>query len=93
MNGDSKTHPVGQKKPNYWGLYYMQGNVWQWCSDWYADSYAIANKTDPSGPATGSNRVLSGGSWFSLALICRSACRYGCVPVFGFGFRVVVDLK
>ena len=94
-NSDKKTHPVGQKKPNAWGLYDMHGNVWQWCSDWY-DSYANAKNTDPQGPASGTSRVLRGGSWYNLPQNCRSARRSWNDPddrFHNFGFRVVVDLK
>ncbi|MEI7835470.1 MAG: formylglycine-generating enzyme family protein [Planctomycetota bacterium] len=94
VNSESKTHPVGQKKPNAWGLYDMPGNVWEWCSDWHADSYANAGTSDPQGPGSGTNRVLRGGSWHSNPRYCRSASRLRDTPDFRFGligFRVAVD--
>ena len=93
-NSDGKTHPVGQKKPNAWGLYDMHGNVWEWCRDWYGDSYADAQTTDPIRPAAGKGHLLRGGCWYYFAHYARSAQRW---PVFVgrrdsvFGFRVVVD--
>jgi len=95
-NNGSKTHPVGRKKPNAWGLYDMHGNVWEWCGDWYADSYANANNRDQAGPDSGASRVLRGGSWDYNPLHCRSAYRIRGTPDFrhyDVGFRVAVDLK
>ncbi|MCY2928851.1 MAG: formylglycine-generating enzyme family protein [Planctomycetota bacterium] len=95
-NSGGTTHPVGQKKPNAWGLYDMHGNVWEWCSDWYADSYANAGNRDPQGVDSGANRVLRGGSWFNDPRICRSADRRRLSPGIRcdhFGFRVAVDSK
>ena len=96
-DGFAKTAPVGSLKPNAWGLYDMHGNVWEWCSDWYAASYATAAaNTDPTGPANGGLRVLRGGSWCSSPGCCRSAYRFWNYPgVRGvdygrFGFRVAV---
>ena len=67
-------HPVGQKTPNAWGLHDMLGNVREWCEDWHG-KYPSGAVTDPTGPATGSDRVLRGGSWYSNAGGCRVAGR------------------
>jgi fructan beta-fructosidase len=59
-NSEFKTHPVGGKKPNAWGLYDMHGNLWEWCQDWQRP-YTAEEVTDPSGPASGWSRVFRGG--------------------------------
>ncbi|MCP4625680.1 MAG: formylglycine-generating enzyme family protein [bacterium] len=92
-NSSGRTHEVGQKKPNAWGLFDMHGNVWEWCRDWYKDSYASGDTKDPTGPQSGSERVDRGGGWSSSASSCRSAFRNGRSPGYrGFylGFRLVV---
>jgi len=96
-NSGANPHPVGQKKPNSWGLYDMHGNVWEWCADWYADSYASAGICDPKGPATGKCRVLRGGSWFTDAAYCGAAYRSQATPSHRHGtaggLRVVVEVE
>ena len=73
-NSDEKTHPVGQKKPNQWGLYDMHGNVHQWCQDVYGE-YPQKDVVDPTGAEKSEFRVLRGGSYGDHPMYCRSACR------------------
>jgi eukaryotic-like serine/threonine-protein kinase len=93
-NSENETHPVGEKKPNAWGLYDMSGNVWQWCQDWYDKGYYARSPTDdPAGPSQGSSRVCRGTGWFFDAAYCRSAFRRSNLPetrAGDLGFRVVL---
>jgi formylglycine-generating enzyme required for sulfatase activity len=79
-NSGGKTHPVGQKEANAFGLHDMHGNVWEWCADWFG-GYPSGPVTDPTGPESGARRVLRGGSWVSTARGCRSAYRGRDTPV------------
>lgn len=91
-NFGNTTHPVGQKKPNAWGLYDMHGNAFEWTSNWYGNDYdAKSTEDDPTGPSTGSVRVYRGGCWYFNAWFCRSSYRGGYPPsprIRYLGFRV-----
>ncbi|MBI2900515.1 MAG: formylglycine-generating enzyme family protein [Planctomycetes bacterium] len=78
-NSESKTHAVGTKKANAWGLYDVHGNVWEWCEDWYGE-YASGAATDPKGPSSSIVRCLRGGCFGSDGDITRSANRDGRDP-------------
>ncbi len=96
-NASGTTHPVGQKKPNAWGLYDMHGNVAEWCNDRYLESYYGQSPAEnPRGPREGQERVLRGGAWNSSAGSCRSAYRSSdpsiddtCLASDAIGFRCV----
>ena len=90
-----KTHAVGQKQPNAWGLYDMHGNLWEWCRDRYGKTYYAdcGDCSDPEGPNTGSNRIIRGGGWSVYPLYCRSATRGGNSSTYthgSIGFRVIL---
>jgi formylglycine-generating enzyme required for sulfatase activity len=89
QNAGSKTHPVGLKEPNPWGLYDTLGNVWEWCWDWYGP-YGEGPQRDPVGPSEGLHRVLRGGAWYHEARLCRAAQRYKYSPS---GRRSLVGLR
>ena len=94
-NGNNgRTHPVGRKSANELGIYDMSGNIWEWCSDLLGD-YPAGEGTDPSGAATGSQRVHRGGGWYGVSWICRSAARSGLTPDncgCYLGLRIVLDI-
>jgi len=92
-NSGLRPHPVGQKKPNAWGLYDVHGNVRERCQDRYGD-YPSSPVTDPTGPSSGTFRVFRGGCWGFGARNCRSAFRDRNNPGYrhlNLGFRVARD--
>ncbi|MFB3882748.1 MAG: formylglycine-generating enzyme family protein [Armatimonadota bacterium] len=98
-NSGGRPREVGKKLPNPWGLYDTYGNVAEWCNDFYAvDYYQQSPSKNPRGPATGSKRVVRGGSWNSRPADCRSSYRLSENPAYAdvcigyydvYGFRCV----
>ncbi len=87
--------PVGSYPPNPYGIFDTAGNVWEWCSDWYSDSYYSGGpNVDPRGPASGSTKVHRGGSWMNYPYYLRPAIRYSSEPGRWsklIGFRCAAD--
>jgi sulfatase modifying factor 1 len=89
------TSPGGSFAANGYGLYDMAGNVWEWCNDWYGiDYYYYSPSNNPTGPITGTPRVLRGGCWIDDAYFCRVALRTFDWPLYrdgDMGFRLILD--
>ena len=93
LNGEP--YPVGQKAPNELGIYDMSGNVEEWCQDWLGD-YGSPSQINPTGPSSGSRRVVRGGSWYNRARYCRVSYRNGYGPGGrrdDTGFRLVLSAE
>jgi len=95
-NAGGKSHPVGTKLANGFGLFDMHGNLYEWCGDFYDEKWYLASAlNDPNGPSVGSSRVLRGGHWNHYAYYCRSAYRHNFTPSnrnSSYGFRCVAEL-
>ncbi|MDR1274646.1 MAG: formylglycine-generating enzyme family protein [Odoribacteraceae bacterium] len=84
-NSGDRTHPVGTKQPNELGIHDMNGNVWEWCHDFYGP-YPASAQQDPRGASSGPARVFRGNSWSGAGVYCRVAFRRRSLPEYGYNF-------
>ncbi len=96
-NSSSKSHPVGEKKPNGLGIFDMSGNVWEWANDLFdKDYYSKASIRNPEGPTSGSKRVIRGGSWYNDLRNVRASIRGSDEPdhrSINLGFRLAFSTQ
>ena len=97
-NGEQRSHPVAQKKPNQFGLFDMSGNITEWCSDWFSSDYYLPNRVyrNPKGPSKGTLKVRKGGSWDNEDRFLKPTTRVGYPPKQrgnGCGFRLAMDAE
>jgi len=95
LNFYQRTMPVGQKKPNSLGIYDMSGNVAEWCSDWYSDSYYQTEQffNNPKGPETGEIKIVKGGNWGQGEYNSRVSSRRGLVQKGPHGNFIWVGIR
>ncbi len=95
-NSDKQWHRSGEKKPNLLGIFDIQGNLWEWCSDFYSKNYYKRRpKENPTGPESGDYRVMRGGSWTDNATTLSTSNRNGVNPTshkINLGFRIAFDV-
>ncbi|MBO7565978.1 MAG: formylglycine-generating enzyme family protein [Bacteroidales bacterium] len=91
----SKLNVEKTKAPNGLGIWYMLGNFWEWCQDWY-DAYPNGDATNPTGPLIGTDKVMRGGSWMSESKYCNPKCRASRNPAIGYpdaGLRLALTYE